>query len=94
MNSNRNLVKMSSLIKNISMGPFGSDVKVEYLVDKGVPFLDGSNLASVRMNADSLKFVTREKADSLKNALAHPNDIIITHRGTMMKLLKNGKQEK
>ncbi len=74
---------MSSLIDSISMGPFGSDVKVEYMVNEGVPFLDGSNLALPRMNVDSLKFVTREKADSLKNALAHPNDIVVTHRGTI-----------
>lgn len=83
---NRVLVKMSSLIKSISMGPFGSDVKVEYMVNEGVPFLDGSNLVSVRMNADSLKFVTREKANSLKNALAHPYDIVVTHRGTIGQL--------
>ena len=61
MNNNREMVKMSSLIESISMGPFGSDVKVEYMVDSGVPFLDGSNLVSVRMNDDSLKYVTREK---------------------------------
>ena len=83
MSNNREMVKMSSLIESISMGPFGSDVKVEYMVDSGVPFLDGSNLTSVRMNDDSLKFVTREKADSLKNALVHPYDIVITHRGTI-----------
>lgn len=74
---------MKSLIKSISMGPFGSDVKVEYLVDKGVPFLDGSNLTSVKMNGDNLRFVTREKADSLQNALVHPGDIVVTHRGTI-----------
>ena len=61
------MVSMKSLIKSISMGPFGSDVKVEYLVDKGVPFLDGSNLTSVKMNGDNLRFVTREKADSLQS---------------------------
>ena len=28
--TNRKMVPMSSIIKSISMGPFGSDVKVEY----------------------------------------------------------------
>jgi len=65
------------------MGPFGSDVKVEYMVDHGVPMLNGSNLIDPRMNGNSFNYVTREKADSLKKALAHPGDVVITHRGTL-----------
>ncbi len=80
---NPELVKMSTLIKDISMGPFGSDVKVEYMVDHGVPMLNGSNLIDPRMNGNSFNYVTREKADSLKKALAHPGDVVITHRGTL-----------
>lgn len=79
-------MKMATLIDSIAMGPFGSDVKVEYMVRQGVPFLDGSNLISVRMNDKSLKYVTREKANSLRNALVHPFDIVVTHRGTLGQL--------
>ena len=38
--------KIDELIDEISMGPFGSDVKKEFYVKKGVPILNGSNLHS------------------------------------------------
>lgn len=76
-------VEMSSLIDEISMGPFGSDIKVEYFVDKGFPVLNGSNLSSIKLVENDLKFVTIEKALSLKKAIASRGDIVITHRGTL-----------
>ena len=35
---------ISELIDEISMGPFGSNIKVECFVDEGIPVLNGSNL--------------------------------------------------
>lgn len=83
MKRNRTIVSMESLIDSISMGPFGSDVKVKYFKSSGVPFLSGQNVSTVKMNDSNLKYVTVEKAQTLKKALAHPGDIVITHRGTL-----------
>ena len=75
--------KMDELIKEISMGPFGSDVKKEFYVDNGVPILNGSNLQGFKLQEDSFGYLTKEKADSLKKCNAHRGDIIVTHRGTL-----------
>lgn len=74
---------VSELIEEIAMGPFGSNIKVECFVDDGIPVLNGSNLDGITLKEDSFRYITEEKADSLKRANAHRGDIVITHRGTL-----------
>lgn len=75
--------KISELINEIAMGPFGSNIKVDCFVDDGVPVLNGSNLEGFKLGEKSFRYVTEEKADSLGRANAHKGDIVITHRGTL-----------
>ena len=75
--------KIADLIDEISMGPFGSNIKVECFVKEGIPVLNGSNLEGFRLKEDSFRFVTKEKADSLGRANASRGEVIITHRGTL-----------
>ncbi len=79
----RPLTKVSSIIDEISMGPFGSDIKVENFVKDGVPVLNGSNLSGFKLVEDEFKYVTTEKAKTFKKAIAKRGDIVITHRGTL-----------
>lgn len=74
---------IADLIDEISMGPFGSNIKVECFVEEGVPVLNGSNLTGFAMNDDAFRYVTEEKADSLGKANAYRKDIVVTHRGTL-----------
>ena len=74
---------IADLIDEIAMGPFGSNIKVSCFVDSGVPVLNGSNLDGFSLSESSFRYVTPEKADSLKKAIAHRGDIVITHRGTL-----------
>ena len=74
---------ISDLIDEIEMGPFGSNIKVDCFVDKGIPVLNGSNLEGFELSEKSFRYVTEEKADSLKKANAHKGDVVITHRGTL-----------
>lgn len=74
---------MSELIEEIAMGPFGSNIKVDCFVDKGIPVFNGSNLTGFTTNDKGLRYVTPEKAGSLGRALASRGDIVITHRGTL-----------
>lgn len=74
---------IADLIDEIAMGPFGSNIKVECFVDKGIPVLNGSNLEGLELSEKSFRYVTPEKADSLNKANAHKGDIVITHRGTL-----------
>jgi len=77
------MTKISSLIDEISMGPFGSDIKVDNFVPFGVPVLNGSNLTRNRLVEDGFKYVTEQKASTFKKAIARRGDIVITHRGTL-----------
>ena len=74
---------VSDLIYEIAMGPFGSNIKVDCFVDNGIPVLNGSNLEGFELSEKSFRYVTEEKADSLKKANAHKGDVVITHRGTL-----------
>lgn len=76
-------VPISEIIEEISMGPFGSNIKVECFVDKGIPVLNGSNVDGFKLCENEFRYVTKEKADSLGKANAFRGDIIITHRGTL-----------
>ena len=77
------IMKITDLISEISMGPFGSNIKVECFVNKGIPVLNGSNLDGFVLKEDSFRYVTSDKADSLGKANAHRGDVVITHRGTL-----------
>ena len=76
-------MKIADLVSEISMGPFGSNIKVECFVEEGIPVLNGSNLGGFALKEDSFRYVTEEKADSLGKANAHRGDVVITHRGTL-----------
>ena len=78
---------ISDLISEISMGPFGSNIKVECFVDYGIPVLNGSNLNGFALKEESFRYITKEKADSLGKANAHRGDVVITHRGTLGQII-------
>lgn len=80
---NYNTYPIADLIDEIAMGPFGSNIKVDCFVDKGIPVLNGSNLEEFELSEKSFRYVTEEKADSLKKANAYKGDVVITHRGTL-----------
>ena len=89
--------KIDELIDEISMGPFGSDVKKEFYIKKGVPILNGSNLQGFKLQEDSFGYLTEEKAKTLKKCIAQKGDIIVTHRGTLGQIVyvpKNSKYDK
>lgn len=78
-----NRYRIAELLDEISMGPFGSNIKKECFVASGIPVLNGSNLTDVAMNDDTLRYVTMEKANSLGKANARRGDVVVTHRGTL-----------
>lgn len=75
--------KVADIIEDISMGPFGSNIKRDNYVNSGVPYLNGSNLSSYKLNEASFNYVSEEKANSLGRCVAKRGDIIVTHRGTI-----------
>ncbi len=90
-------MKIADLISEISMGPFGSNIKVECFGDDGIPVLNGSNLEGFSLREDAFRYVTEEKANSLGKANAHRGDVVITHRGTLGQIVfipNNSKYER
>jgi len=84
---NKTMTIMRDLIEEISMGPFGSDIKVENFKKSGVPVLNGANVSGVKLKEGYENFLTPEKADSLKKANVYSGDIVVTHRGTLGQLV-------
>jgi type I restriction enzyme S subunit len=76
-------VKLESLISEISMGPFGSDIKVSNFISEGIPVLSGANIQTDKLDDKFINFVTPEKARNLKKAVAQRGDVVVTHRGTL-----------
>jgi type I restriction enzyme S subunit len=75
--------KIESLVDEISMGPFGSDIKVSNFISSGVPVLNGANVSTERLKDSFVNFVSFEKSKSLKKAVARRGDVVVTHRGTI-----------
>lgn len=65
------------------MGPFGSDIKVEYFVNRGVPVLNGANISGFKLKDIFENYVTEERAAGYNKAIAKRGDIVVTHRGTL-----------
>jgi type I restriction enzyme S subunit len=76
-------VAIEAIADRIAMGPFGSDIKTDNFREKGVPVIRGCNLGSGRFCPEGFVYVSEKKADELINANAFPDDIVITHRGTL-----------
>ena len=76
-------IKLSEVIVEIAAGPFGSNLKVSSFVDNGFPIIDGANLKGFKVTDNVTKFVTEEKARSLKKSIAKRNDVIVTISGTI-----------
>lgn len=79
----RTYKKISELIEEISMGPFGSDIKVEFFVNEGIPVLNGSNISGVKLRDGFKNYVTEIRANGYRKAVAERGDIVVTHRGTL-----------
>lgn len=75
--------KVGDMLYEISMGPFGSDIKASNFVRTGVPVLSGLNVSSEKLKDSFNNYVSPEKAKSLKKAVASRGDVIVTHRGTI-----------
>lgn len=67
----------------IAMGPFGSNIKAENFVDKGVPVIRGTNLNYSRYVGGKFVYLTEEKANKLIGSNCKPGDLVFTHRGTI-----------
>src|SRR5690606_12423944 len=77
-------VAIREIAEKIAMGPFGSSIKVETFVPRGVPVISGQHLHGWRVDDRvGYNFISEEHADRLSNANVTRGDVIFTHRGTI-----------
>jgi type I restriction enzyme S subunit len=76
-------VRVEDIAEKIAMGPFGSNIKVETFVEKGVPVISGAHLRGVRLEDGDFNFVTGEHAEKMKNSNVFRGDVIFTHAGNI-----------
>ena len=76
-------IKLQDVIDDMAAGPFGSNLRVSSFVDSGFPIIDGANLKGFEVTDNITKFVTKEKAYSLKRSIAKRGDVVITISGNV-----------
>ena len=75
---------VEEIAEKVAMGPFGSSIKVETFVPKGVPIISGQHLHGSRIDdGPGFNFISHEHAQRLANANVIRGDIVLTHRGTI-----------
>jgi len=67
----------------IAMGPFGSNIKAENFVEKGIPVIRGTNFNQYKYIGGEFVYLTEIKADELIGSNCRAGDLVFTHRGTI-----------
>lgn len=67
----------------IAIGPFGSRMKSDCYVSKGIPVIRGLNISSTKLFVGDFVYISADKAKELGNANVYPGDIIFPHRGAI-----------
>ena len=65
----------------LTIGPFGSDLKVSDYRDYGVPLVFVRNIRSGLFNGSNTRYISEEKAERLKAHRVIPGDVLITKMG-------------
>ncbi|AGS39320.1 restriction endonuclease subunit S [Cycloclasticus zancles] len=68
---------------SIAIGPFGSRMKSDCYVDKGIPVIRGTNITGGPTFKGDFVYITKEKADSLGSSNVYKNDLVFPHRGSI-----------
>ena len=77
-------MRIEDIARKIAMGPFGSNIKVETFVPRGVPIISGQHLHNARLDERSgFNFITEEHAEKLENSNVFTGDIVFTHAGNI-----------
>ena len=80
--------KLSSCVANkadMVDGPFGSQVntKVDYIENGEIPVIRTVNVKMMQFSTDDLKFMSREKYETVIRSQVLPGDVILTKVGTI-----------
>jgi type I restriction enzyme, S subunit len=68
---------------SIAIGPFGSRMKADTYVEKGVPVIRGTNISETRAWKGDWVYISEETADSMPNCNVRSGDLVFPHRGSI-----------
>ena len=80
---NWKIVSISDVCSNTRTGPFGSALHHDEFVDRGVFVLGIDNAVQNKFSYKRMRYITKEKYETLKRYTVYPEDIIITIMGTI-----------
>ncbi len=81
--TNSNLSKIKNLISEIITGPFGSTLHKSDYCSEGVAVINPQNINDGNITPSKDKFITIEKASTLKKYIVKKGDILVARRGEM-----------
>ena len=67
----------------IAIGPFGSRMKSDLYVRRGIPVIRGKNISDTRELVGEFVFVSHETADQLRSSNVFSDDLVFPHRGAI-----------
>jgi type I restriction enzyme S subunit len=67
----------------IAIGPFGSRMKADVYVSRGIPVIRGNNISETRAWRGEFVFVSAETADELRSCNVFAGDLVFPHRGAI-----------
>ncbi len=81
----KNLEKLTKGKNGLVDGPFGSSVntKVDYVNNGEIPVIRTKNVNDFQFIEEDLKYMAREKFETVKRSAVYPGDIILTKVGTI-----------
>ena len=68
---------------SIAIGPFGSRMKSDCYVEKGIPVIRGTNITGGPNFEGEFVYISEEKADTLGSSNVYQDDLVFPHRGSI-----------
>ena len=88
-----NIVEISSIVKDIRIGPFGTALHKEDYIDNGIPVINPQHIKQNKISPSRKITVSKEKANELSSYQLKENDVIMGRRGEMGRTAPVGEKE-
>ncbi|MCX6820429.1 MAG: restriction endonuclease subunit S [Candidatus Aenigmarchaeota archaeon] len=82
-NSKFEVKLLKDVSKKIVDGPFGSQLKVEEYVEKGIPLIRVKDVKDQELLEDNFVYISKEKQEQLKRSKVLPGDVLLTKAGSI-----------
>ena len=74
-------VSADEIAENVAIGPFGSRMKTDCYVERGIPIIRGNNISDTKTFMGEFVFISKEMAEQMASCNAYDGDLVFPHRG-------------